>query len=146
MSYAPADSRSLIIISNSAPETYTSETDITFDTTDRQRGDLTRSGSQILGLKANKTYLVMGVLSGSGSLADDALSAQIYDVTGTAYLGSLIATSVYLVAATTTNTIQPLSYFLFTPTVNTTVSFRMKAGGSGTATVKAKTSLMVIEL
>jgi len=82
------------------------------DTVDRQRGDLSSSGNQFVGLKAGRTYLLIGRMRSS----TDNMGVRWYDVTNSVWLGQ---------AATATTWRAANTHEIFTPLVDTTVELRI---------------------
>jgi len=96
-------------------------TTLDFDTVDAQRGDVTSSGNQFVGLRAGRTYLLQcNFRFTTGAW----MYFRWYDATASAFIGGDNSPSVVFINAVGT------VHTVFTPTVDTTVEVRIE-GASG---------------
>ena len=97
-------------------------TPLALDSISQQRGGLGLSSNQITGLKAGRTYLLVGQFRIDGSSPTGSVDISWYDVTAASTVGTAAS---MVSAANATNFSQgSVCQHLFTPTVDTTLEVR----------------------
>lgn len=135
-----------IELRKTAIQGYSANADITWDVTDDSRGALSESSGQVSGFQAGRLYLLMAELKMQDTTTVNAfIEAQLFDVTAASFIGASCVG--VRPASNSTNTSEKDSVtFLYRPTVDSTVSFRMVTGGTGTASVSTNCSFSAVEL
>jgi hypothetical protein len=95
-------------------------------------------------LKAGRTYLILGSLLVTSANDGDFIIAELYNVTAGAAFARSRMQGWRTDDATFSDHVYPFAAHVFTPSVDTTISMRMEAGGSATADVDHLGTVLVV--
>lgn len=117
--------------------------DVEFDSIDQSRGSLTLDTATgiISGLKANRTWKISWVAATNANADDEAIRSTVYNHTEGSFVGN-DALSVSR-SENSSNASSPGQY-IFTPSVDTSISIRVKAIG-GTPDVESTLTWVIVE-